>query len=406
MKICIVSRGTPRIPPKPNIPVTIYLHTLAEHLVKLGHEVDVICPPTPGYEKQIYNLVEVGHPYIASRNQIIQNLYEIWFGLCFALRLRGLCRKRNYDVVHFFENPVPACAALLFDKHDHHRFLFSSGMAVSGTKLVWGVHDKASFIWRASMFFHEQVFRRMPRISVSSARLKEVVVALAGVEAGKIGIAPFVAAETDFFQSGADTAGLRQTLGLATDDMVVLCLAPVAPYKNQLSVVKAIPSVIREHPKARFVFVGEFSAREYYALIQQFVHDNALESHSLFTGFIRSYADLPKYYNLADVYILPSFAEGLPKVLLEAMSCGRAVIASHIPQNREAAKKGDEILFVNPEDPSDIASAINTLLADPELRQKMGEWARQTIINHFSPEVIARGIIEVYQQILTQKPDL
>lgn len=399
MRILIVGNGTPRIPPKSGIPVTIYLHTLAEQLTRLGHEVDVVCPPAPGHDIQKYNLVEVGNPRIYSRNSYLRNIYEVWFSLCFAFRFRGLCRKRQYDIVHFFENPVTAYVVLLFNKQNRHNFLFSSGMAVSGTELTWGVPDKKSIIWRASMALHTYVFRKMPRITASSHRLKDVIIARTGTTADKITVTPFISAETDIFHDGIDTRELRQSLGLNPTDLVVLCLAPVAPYKNQMTLVEAIPAIIRNHLTTRFLFVGETPIHDYYAQIQQYIRNNSLEKYIIFTGYIKEYADLPRYYNLADVYVLLSQAEGnLPKTTLEAMSCGRAIVVSDIPQNREGAIRGDEMLIINPYNVEAVASTLNQLLTDPELRRQLGENARRTITDCYTPEVIAKRMVELYKR--------
>ena len=400
MKILLIGKGTTRIPPESGIPVTIYMHTLAKQLTLLGNEVDVICPPAHGRIKQTYNMVSVGNPGLQSRNIYLQNLYEIWFSLCFAVRFRRLYRKRHYNVVHFFENPFTAFAALLLDKRDKHLFLFSSGMAVSGTKLNWGVHDKTSFVWRFSMVLHEFVFKNIPHVTVSSEHLKKVVVARTGTTADKIIVTPFISAETDIFNKNTDTQELRQKLGLNPTDVVVLCLAPVAPYKNQFSLVKAIPSIIQKHPATRFVFVGDTSIPDYYAQILKYIRDNSLGKYVTFTGFIKNYADLFKYYNLADVYVLLSRAEGnMPKTTLDAMSCRKAIVVSNIPQNREGTARGDEMLLVDPDDIVNISKSIMQLVDDPGLRQHLGENARRTIDEYHTPEVVAKRMVQVYERI-------
>jgi len=400
MKILIVGNGTPRIPPKPTIPVTVYLHTFAEQIVQLGHEVDVVIRPTPEKELQKYNYLEVGNPRIHARNIYARNFYEIWFGLCLAMRLRGLCKRNHYDIVHFFENPVPAFFSLLINRKDRPRFLFSSGMAVSGTTLNWGVPDKTNFTWRASMALHTHIFKKMPHITTSSHHLKEVVAARTGINAAKITITPFISAENDIFHASTNVENLRQHLGLNPTNVVVLCLAPVAPYKNQLSVVKAIPAIIKKYPTARFIFVGETPIPDYYARIQQYIRNNKLERYVFFTGFIKNYKELPKYYNLADIYVLLSKAEGnMPKTTMEAMACGKAIIVSDIPQNREGAVKGDEMLFVNPDDVVAISNTVSQLLENADLRKKLGGNARRTVAEYFTPEAVAKGMVEVYERI-------
>jgi glycosyltransferase involved in cell wall biosynthesis len=177
-------------------------------------------------------------------------------------------------------------------------------------------------------------------------------------------------------------------------------LAPLAPYKNQFSLVKAIPSIIHRHPETRFVFVGETPIRDYYTQILQYIQDNSLGKYVLFTGFIKNYADLPKYYNLADVYVLLSHAEGnMPKTTLEAMACGKAIVVSDIPQNREGTFNGDEMLLVNPDNIDAISNAISNLLEDPHLRHQLGENAIRTVDEYYTPEVVAKRMVQIYERI-------
>jgi glycosyltransferase involved in cell wall biosynthesis len=247
---------------------------------------------------------------------------------------------------------------------------------------------------------HRCVFRRMARVTTSSRRLREVLIKRVKVRPDKVSVTPFIAAEPDLFYPGIDIPRLRQELGLTGQEQVVLCLGEVAPYKNQLSLVRAIPDIIARHPETKFVFAGAI-LDDYRKQIDEFVRTHSLDDRVIFTGFIRAYADLPAYYNLADIYVLLSRSEGnLPKTTLEAMSCGRAVIAADIPQNREGAGQGDEIVFVDPYDIGAIAAAVNRLLDDPALRQRLGDNARQSILKYHAPEVIARGMVKVYEEVL------
>jgi glycosyltransferase involved in cell wall biosynthesis len=403
VRICLISKGLPRIPPKSGIPATIYVHTLAQQFCRLGHSVDIICSPTPNKEKQIYNTIEVGKPRLSSSNHYLQNLYELWFSLCCGLALRKLCQQNQYDVINFFEAPATAFSALLFARKGMPPFLFSSGRPVSAVGLTWESQDSPFIIRVTSNAMHSYVFKRMTRITTSSSQLKDVVVKRTRIDPARVTVTPFISAETDLFRPDIDSSELGQELGLHRDDLVVLCLAPVAPYKNQLSLVKAIPHIIQKHPRAKFLFVGEIS-KEYHSQISDFIKSHNLGRYVIFTGFIRNYADLPKYYNLADVYVLVSRGEGnLPKTILEAMSCGKAVVASSIPQNREGAKRGDEVIFVDPYDVDAISNAINKLLDNPELRQRVGENARQTVIEYYAPEVVARRLIRVYEEVIAGK---
>jgi glycosyltransferase involved in cell wall biosynthesis len=278
-------------------------------------------------------------------------------------------------------------------------FIFSTGIPVSGDDLIWSVQRNRSLIWRTSIALHTYVFRHIENITTSSHRLKEVVVARAKINPAKITVTPFVAAEPEIFHPGIDSSDLREKLGLRPDSMLVLSLGEVSPYKNQFSLVKAMPAIIAKHANTKFVFVGALD-KDYYNQIQRFVRENSLEKYIFFTGFVKDYADLPKYYNLADIYVLLSCGEGnMPKTTMEAMACGKAIIVSDIPQNREGAIRGDEMLFVNPYDISAIANAINRLLTDHDLRRQLGEKAQRTINEYYTPEMVAKLMIEVYEGI-------
>jgi glycosyltransferase involved in cell wall biosynthesis len=402
MKICLISRSFPRIAPKPGVPVTIYVHTLAEELVKLGHDVDVICGPIPNKNIQSYNIIEVGYTK-PSNNIYLQNLNELWFSITLGLALKSLHKKQKWDIVQFFENPTAAFAAHFWAKKNMPPYIFSTGTPVSGTELTWSCQSKRSLIWKTSILLHNYVFKHIENITTNSNRLKDVIIATTGIDPVKITVAPFITAEPDIFHPGIDSTELRNSLNLTSDNEVILCLGEVAPYKNQFSIVQSIQNVITKHPNVRFVFVGGLN-KEYSKLLQQYITDNSLQQYVIFTGFIKETADLPKYYNMADIYILLSHGEGnMPKTTMEAMACGKSIIVSDMPQNREGAIYGDEMIFVNPNDLDAIAGAVNLLLDYPNLRKILGENALRTINEYYTPVVIAKRIIKIYKNIINNR---
>lgn len=398
LRICIITKGIPRIPPRPTVPVTIYIHTLAKELSCLGHEVDVICGPAPNRERLPYNIIEVGHFKLSNRNPSLRTLYELWYGLCLGLAVRRLHRQNQYDVIHFFEAPAPAFFALLLARYVLPPIIFSSGRPASGTQLTFG--SKPSLVQFVSDLMHSYVFRRVTQLTTSSERLKEVVIECLRVDPAKITVAPFVAAEPDIFCPGADSSVLRQRLGLKPSSQVVLCLGEIAPYKNQISLVRAISNIVVRHPEAVFLLVGDI-VKSYSEQVQKLIHSHELENHVVITGFVKEYSELPKYYNIADVYVLLSRAEGnLPKTTLEAMSCGKAIVVSDIPQNREGAIRGDEMLFVDPFDINAISSTINMLLDNPRVRQTLGDNARRTVAEYYAPRAVANRMSELYRRMI------
>lgn len=106
---------------------------------------------------------------------------------------------------------------------------------------------------------------------------------------------------------------------------------------------------------------------------------------------------LPHIYRRADIFILPSFAEGHPKVLLEAMSCGLSVIASSVPGCRDIVTNGVDGLLVEPT-LEDITRALGELLFNARLRRQLGAEARKTIVKTYNKEFLIKREIETIKE--------
>ncbi len=109
---------------------------------------------------------------------------------------------------------------------------------------------------------------------------------------------------------------------------------------------------------------------------------------------------MPETLSLANIVCLPSYREGLPKVLLEAMACGRACVTTDAPGCREAVKHGENGLLVPVRDTEKLASALERLLLDPELRGRMGRRGRKCAEQHFSQEKVIEQTLAIYRDIL------
>jgi glycosyltransferase involved in cell wall biosynthesis len=114
--------------------------------------------------------------------------------------------------------------------------------------------------------------------------------------------------------------------------------------------------------------------------------------------------DMPSILGSADIVVLPSYREGLPKVLLEAAACARPVVATDVPGCREIVKDGVNGLLVPPKDPASLSHAIAKLLQDPSLRAQMGASGREIVLKEFSVDRISRKTLELYSELLAKTP--
>jgi len=111
-------------------------------------------------------------------------------------------------------------------------------------------------------------------------------------------------------------------------------------------------------------------------------------------------SDVRTVWAQAHVAVLPSRREGLPKSLLEAAACGRALIATDVPGCREIARPGVNGLLVPADDAPALADAIEHLMRDRDLRLLYARNARQIVVDEFSSDHIAKAIVVLYARLL------
>lgn len=110
--------------------------------------------------------------------------------------------------------------------------------------------------------------------------------------------------------------------------------------------------------------------------------------------------DMPKVLSQAHIVCLPSYREGLPKVLIEAAASGRAIVATDVPGCREIVCHGENGLLVPARDARALAEALKQLILDPSLRQRMGKRGREIAEAEFSVERVNNETLALYKAVL------
>jgi glycosyltransferase involved in cell wall biosynthesis len=111
-------------------------------------------------------------------------------------------------------------------------------------------------------------------------------------------------------------------------------------------------------------------------------------------------AALVAVYNCADVFVLPSIQEGQGIVLLEAQASAKPVVAFNVGGVNEAVLDGETGLLVNRGNSDELADALLKLLSDKSLREKMGATGRRFVMDKFTWDVCAEGMLAVYREAL------
>jgi len=120
------------------------------------------------------------------------------------------------------------------------------------------------------------------------------------------------------------------------------------------------------------------------------------------TGFV-SPEEMPEYYSLIDLLVLPSLRDGLPNALVEGMSCEKAVIATPVGGIKDVIRDGINGKLVPVRDANHLATAIEELLVDKPLRLKLGKAARETVVKNFTFRKELDANLALYQKLGTGK---
>jgi len=183
----------------------------------------------------------------------------------------------------------------------------------------------------------------------------------------------------------------------ATQIPVVLFGARLLFDKGLREFVEAAGRVRANGVEARFLVAGSLDPDNPANVGQDQLREWEEEGAVEFLGYRN---DVPDLIRAANLVVLPSYREGLPKFLMEAAACGRAVVTTDVPGCRDAIRPGITGLLVPVRDAPSLADAIGRLLSDPETRIRMGRAGRELAESEFGAEKICRETLAVYERAL------
>ena len=205
------------------------------------------------------------------------------------------------------------------------------------------------------------------------------------------------------------SAVLRREYGLDPERPTVGMVGVLVPWKGFDVFVDAAARLAHRAPRAVFFIVGDEiydtrGHRGYRRHLEEKVRGLGLEGRVFFTGFRR---DVPAIMNSLDVVVHASVRpEPFGRVILEAMACGRPVIATDAGGAPEVlGRDGSAGILVPPGDARAMAEAVLELLRAPARRARMGQAGRERAVGGFSSDAHARGVQQVYEEVLGLSAD-
>lgn len=186
---------------------------------------------------------------------------------------------------------------------------------------------------------------------------------------------------------------IRAALGFSTDDDVLIMVARFHPGKGHRVLLDAMRHLVSVHPKLKLVCVGE---GEKETEIRRYCDELELTKFVHFAGY---QPNVQEWLKAADINVLPSFYEGLPLTVLEAMASGLPSVASQVGGIPEAIEDGVSGLLVPPGSPEKLAEALSFLLSHAEERQQMGKAACFRASRLFGIEQQVRETEKMYLEL-------
>ncbi len=193
---------------------------------------------------------------------------------------------------------------------------------------------------------------------------------------------------------------LRKELGFPADSTVILSGGRLSPEKNFDLMIEAARQVVSENSNTRFAIFGEGVLRPE---LERKIREAGLSGKFLLPGFR---PDFPQLLSGADIFVLPSFTEGLPNVLLESYARRVPVIATPVGGVPEIVEDGVTGFLVRTDDVRGLADRISLFSKDPDLRRAMGKAGRDFVCRKFNFDLQTLSYQELYEKMAMARFEL
>ncbi len=207
----------------------------------------------------------------------------------------------------------------------------------------------------------------------------------------------------EVIENPIDSALFRPEDPVSENTIRVLFVGRLEPRKGADILIEAIPHVMREISDIHFCFIGSdcpsSNSPSTRSELKHYLESNGALGHVAFQDPV-PLVDLPKWYNSAHIVVVPSRYDNSPYACLEAMSCGKAVVASMAGGAREYLDHGKAGILCPSEDPKSLADAIVRLAKDRGLRIDFGNRARQRVVERYDRKVIVSRTCELYERAI------
>jgi len=196
--------------------------------------------------------------------------------------------------------------------------------------------------------------------------------------------------------SASARSSFRRDLGIPAHAEVVGCVARLVDVKDHATLLRAVALLSTRRPALHVVLIGDGPCRPG---LERLAGELDISARTHFAG---ARPNLPNLHHFFDVSVLSSLTEGFPNSLVEAMAAGRPVVATNVGGNSDAVRPSTGML-VSPSDPDAFARALGQILADEDLRRRMGAAAVQIARTEYHVDAVIPALETIYLRLLGQR---
>jgi glycosyltransferase involved in cell wall biosynthesis len=215
----------------------------------------------------------------------------------------------------------------------------------------------------------------------------------------RIDVVPLPIKLKEFEFSQANRREARSDFGISTEDsetQVVGFVGRLSPEKNLFTLLASFSNLVQTNSLVKLVLVG---AGPLERQLRNHVIERKIEDKVIFYGVSQH---VGKVLAGIDIFVLPSYTEGLSTALIEAMASGRAIVCSDIPGNHQLINHKQEGIFVNPNDVKELENAIRVLCDDDALRIELGQNAKIRA-SQYDEEIVFPRMLRYYGSLITKR---
>ncbi|WP_236832790.1 glycosyltransferase [Blastococcus sp. KM273128] len=305
-------------------------------------------------------------------------------------RLRADIRRHRYDVVHTHTSVAGAMGRVA---------AWSAGTPVRLHMLhAYAGHAGVPQPKRSLYRLVERVLGLVTTHYVAgSAFIRDVGVRNRLFRRADCTVIPYSTRMTVGDGTASGRARLRDELGVPPDAPLVALVGRIEDQKGVDLLVRAVPAVLEQVPRAHVVVVGDGTRREESEAL---AGELGVAGHVHFTGWRHDLADVMR---AVDVLALPSRWEAFGIVNLEAMAAARPVVGFGVEGVPEVVVHGETGLLSPAGDVDGLARDLVRVLTDPELAARLGAAGRRRFVEHFAPDRMVQAHVELYEDLLARR---